>query len=564
MQAFLSSPATPFLSIGHTFLVVIATALLVYVIFKRYEPSQVSAHVCFLVVLPAILVAPFLRHLTLLRALFVCFSAYFGTLALCTVSYRLSPLHPLAQYPGPASHKVSKLWMAILALHGRQHLHIHDLHERFGDIVRIGPNELSIRDASAIAPLMGSNGLPKGPSWTGRSMKPAILSLMSLRNPHEHARRRKPWIRAFNPAALKEYEELIAKRATQLIERLVEQRSETDLGTWFNYFAFDFMMDMAFGGGVSMLCDGDVVNVWHNLEKGLVWSLFLGHVPWLAPYFKNIPGLCENLKAMRKFSGGRAVIRVKNGSLTRDLFYYLNNEDGAEEVSPPLAQVVAEGQLAVLAGSDTTASVLTSMFWCLLSHPAAYKRLQAEVDAYYPPGENALDTKHHADMPYLNAVINEAMRLFPPAPSGSPRGSVKGTGSKFIGPYHIPEETNVSIHFHSVQRDPRNFSPMPNNYWPERWLIAAGDETIKLPMGEAFVHNMAAYVPFSFGPANCVGKNVAMQEMRMVVSLLMQELELRFPEGWDPAVYERGLKDHHVYLTPRLPVLIERRQKVSL
>lgn len=127
---------------------------------------------------------------------------------------------------------------------------------------------------------------------------------------------------------------------------------------------------------------------------------------------------------MRKFSGGRAVIRVKNGSLTRDLFYYLvghslqnlsrsesecaypqNNEDGAEEVSPPLAQVVAEGQLAVLAGSDTTASILTSMFWCLLSHPAAYKRLQAEVDAYYPPGENALDTKHHADMPYLNAVM---------------------------------------------------------------------------------------------------------------------------------------------------------------
>ena len=67
--------------------------------------------------------------------------------------------------------------------------------------------------------------------------------------------------------------------------------------------------------------------------------------------------------------------------------------------------MIADGTLAIVAGSDTTSSVLSSIFYCLLTHPEAYVRLRAEVDAYYPPGEDALNTKHHAEMPYLNAVM---------------------------------------------------------------------------------------------------------------------------------------------------------------
>ncbi len=67
--------------------------------------------------------------------------------------------------------------------------------------------------------------------------------------------------------------------------------------------------------------------------------------------------------------------------------------------------VISDGVLAFVAGSDTTASVLSNIFWCLLRHPDVYKRLQAEVDAFYPPGENSLDAKHIKDMYYLEAVM---------------------------------------------------------------------------------------------------------------------------------------------------------------
>ena len=67
--------------------------------------------------------------------------------------------------------------------------------------------------------------------------------------------------------------------------------------------------------------------------------------------------------------------------------------------------VVSDGVLAVIAGSDTTAAVTTSILYSLMRNPSAYKRLQAEVDRFYPRGENSLDPQHHKDMHYLDAVM---------------------------------------------------------------------------------------------------------------------------------------------------------------
>ena len=96
------------------------------------------------------------------------------------MAYRLSPLHPLAHYPGPVQYRISKLVFGLEATRGYSHYRLKDLHARYGDVVRIGtcfhrdthetsvpevirpgPNELSINDVDAIGPVLGSTGLPK-------------------------------------------------------------------------------------------------------------------------------------------------------------------------------------------------------------------------------------------------------------------------------------------------------------------------------------------------------------------------------------------------------------------
>lgn len=74
-----------------------------------------------------------------------------------------------------------------------------------------------------------------------------------------------------------------------------------------------------------------------------------------------------------------------------------------------------------------------------------------------------------------------------------------------------------------------------------------------------FVHNETAFVPFSYGPMNCVGKNLALLELRMVVCALVQRFRLSLPEGWDVRAFEEGYKDYFVAARPELPVVLHLR-----
>lgn len=120
---------------------------------------------------------------------------------------------------------------------------------------------------------------------------------------------------------------------------------------------------------------------------------------------------------------------------------------------------------------------------------------------------------------------------------------------------HIPEGTQTRIHFWSVHRDPRNFSH-PDTFWPDRWLIAEGLQQSE----EKIVHNPNAFTPFSFGPYNCVGKNIAMQEMRVLLCHFVQKLNFRFPDGFDSSQYEQTVADKFVFHVGRLPVVVESRE----
>jgi cytochrome P450 len=77
-------------------------------------------------------------------------------------------------------------------------------------------------------------------------------------------------------------------------------------------------------------------------------------------------------------------------------------------VNPPFDQIIADGALAVIAGSDTTSTVLGNVFYNILANPEVYARLREEIDTYFPPGEMehaVVDSTKLAVMPYLNAVM---------------------------------------------------------------------------------------------------------------------------------------------------------------
>ncbi|KAN0137403.1 Cytochrome P450 [Lactarius tabidus] len=514
---------------------VLFTSFAAYQCFHHLEPRSRLPLLVLLFLIPGLLSIPISYHIPWpSAAVLLAFAAYGSVVIFFTLIYRLSPFHPLAKYPGPAIAKTTKLWAAYLSATGDMHRYYKSLHEYYGDVVRVGPNELSIRDYSLIHPVLRQGGLRKGPRWETQE-DPVVL--IGQRDPILHMQQRKPWNRAFSSAAMKEYEIIVAKRIRQLVGCLddIIQRSDykanavVDMTQWFKYFATDFMGDMAFGGGFEMMKDGrDVDGIWTLLGSNMCISGVVGHIPYVVLPLIAIMGKKSPLVPFRDFCRERVLERLRMGANRKDLFYHLSGEELPESERPSPAQVAEEGKLAILAGSDPVSIVLTAMLYYLLCNPVAYERLQAEVDSAFPRGEEPLDVTKLSQMEWLNGCINEALRLQPTIPSGSQRTVGKGRGTKVLGKLIIPEETQVVLHTYSIHRDPRNFH-MPDSFLPERWLSTGA------PAGE---HNTTAFFPFSYGPTNCVGKNLALMEMRMVLCWVLQRFRFsKAPgislEGWE-------------------------------
>ena len=97
----------------------------------------------------------------------------------------------------------------------------------------------------------------------------------------------------------------------------------------------------------------------------------------------------------------------------------------------------------------------------------------------------------------------------------------------------VPEQTQLSLHTYSIHRDARYFHT-PEAFLPERWLSKGA------PAGE---HNTAAFIPFSYGPAGCVGKNLALMEMRMLVCWVLRRFRFSKAPGFEYEEWEEKIQD---------------------
>ncbi|KAI9462029.1 high nitrogen upregulated cytochrome P450 monooxygenase 2 [Russula earlei] len=524
-------------------LIVLATSFASQWFFRRYEPRSTLTRVALLVVIPALLSFPIscTHAVSWYAALPLAFVAYGGSLGAFILVYRLSPFHPLANYPGPIIAKTSKLWAAYVSFRGDQHRYYKRLHDLYGDVVRIGPNELSIRDASLVHTVLGQGGLPKGPRWDWRTGSPALIALC---DPVKHGNQRKLWSQALSS---KEYEAIVAKRARQLascLENLVHRSGHKDgtalnMTAWFKYFTTDFMGDMAFGGCSELMnAGGDKDGIWTLLESGLRISAAVAHVSYFKPILKSLTGHKGPIHRFRDFGRETVFKRLQVGANRKDLFYHLSGEELPESERPSVDDVAQNGLLVILAGSDSTSNTLTGIIYYLLLNPTAYDRLQEEVDSVFPNGEEPLDVLKLSQMEWLNGCINETLRLLPAVPSGSQRSVLKGKGTKVLGKLYVEcfLRRQLFLHTYSIHRDERNFH-IPEAFLPERWFSQGA------LAGE---HNVTAFIPFSYGPTMCVGKNLALMEMRMVLCWMLQRFRFSKVPGVAYEEWEGRIQDWFV------------------
>ncbi|KAL4862395.1 hypothetical protein BDV12DRAFT_45537 [Aspergillus spectabilis] len=449
--------------------------------------------------------------------------------------------HRLSRFPGPFLAGLSNIYVTALSAR-KLHLYeeVEKLHKQYGDYVRLGPTELSITDPTAVQALYSSEAkVSKGPWYT--ILEPRV-SLQTERDKKEHTRRRKVWDQGFSSRALRDYEPRVSHYTNQLIDAIDRNLgSPIDVSRWFNYYSFDVMGDLAFGESFNMLVDGKDAYILKQLHADMKMIGLFSHLTWLFPFFKRIPGVNADYLKFWKWVGGRVEGRIKNFSDRPDVFsWILKAFDQGRKTKQDTLNLHGDAYLIIVAGSDTTAATLTSIFFHLAADSALYKKLQDELDGL---PERSYDKLANFDL--LNAVINEALRLHPAVPSGTQR--MTPPEGITIGNTHIPGDVMVCVPVHSIFRDERNFA-RPNEFLPQRWTTEP--ELVKDP---------STFIPFNSGPYSCVGKQLALMELRQVVFEVLKQYNLSFAPGQTESTYLDGKQDTFTLVTAPLNLVFRKR-----
>jgi cytochrome P450 len=169
----------------------------------------------------------------------------------------------------------------------------------------------------------------------------------------------------------------------------------------------------------------------------------------------------------------------------------------------------------LIAGHDTSTALLAWTFYLLGTHPEARARVQAEVDAVLGDGDDPPRAEVLARLPFLDQVIKETLRLYPPIHVGNRRAAE----DLELQGYHVPAGTRVMYSIYLTHRDPAEW-PEADAFCPERF--AAGR---KVGAGEEAAEAGLRYVPFGGGPRNCIGAAFAQVEARVVLARLFQRFD---------------------------------------
>ncbi|TDZ13988.1 Cytochrome P450 monooxygenase AKT7 [Colletotrichum spinosum] len=470
------------------------------------------------------------------------------------VVYRLF-FHPLAKYPGPFLAKITDGYQLYHAWKGDRHLDFHRLHNKYGQIVRFGPNSLSFNSSTSLKEIYGFRSNVRKAEFYNAFVHPAP-NTHNARDKDVHARKRRVLAHGFSDSAMKEMERYIlgnVRAFTTEIGRGATSDSKgwsspKNMSDWCNYLAMDILGDLSFGKAFHMLEAPDNRFALDLVAAATKRHLICGTMPIVDKLKLDkllFPTIAAGRARYMAYSKGQLTERTKLGEDTdrRDFFYYLlkarDPETGLGFSTPELW---GESNLLIIAGSDTTSTAMAATIFYLVRNAAALEKATAEVRSKF---DNVEDIHQGATLntcTYLRACIDEAMRLSPSVGGLLPREVLNG--GMVIDGEHVPAGTVVGTPHYTLHHN-ENYYPSAYSYIPERWMVGASNPVSgRATTEEDLARAQSAFCPFSVGARGCIGKGLAYAEMSTTIARTLFLYDLRKAVGvFDPAEGRADLEE---------------------
>ncbi|KAH9204667.1 cytochrome P450 [Leptodontidium sp. 2 PMI_412] len=458
---------------------------------------------------------------------------FVGTLILCIPIYRLvrAVFSPMRSVPGPFLARFSRLWLLRECWDDTWHKKIVNLHCEFGALVRLAPNEYSVDDPDAIKLLYGSgiNAWVKGPWYTVIGDPSAnIPDLFSDTNPHRHAQDRRFVASFFNLTTQLKMEERVDDCLRQIEKKFnefAESGQKIDLVHWLQCFAHDVVGAITVDKPFGYLEEGeDTMGFFTNLGAALVYVARVAVYPKIHPIIARIIQMlgANGVFGVFAFVNKQVAERldqINRGEKKDDAMDFLTRVLKLHNEQPKvftMEHVEVACFQNIGAGSDTTSIALSAILGALIENPKAMDKLRKEIDDSTDEGKlsdppSFAETK---ELPYLQAVIKESLRLHAPFGVGMQR-VVPAGGATIAGKY-VPKGTLVSINAWAAHANKSVFGEDVDVFRPERWLV-----------GKEKIQEMERYwLAFGSGGRACLGKNIALMEISKLVTTMARKFEI--------------------------------------
>ncbi|KAI1850422.1 hypothetical protein JX266_004280 [Neoarthrinium moseri] len=473
---------------------------------------------------------------------------YYVTLAL----YRLY-LHPLAQFPGPKLAAVTRLYEGYYDLYqsGQYTFKIAELHKYYGPIIRISPHELHVNDAAFFDTLYNrQEGVWHKYDWSVDAFATKGATLWTADHTL-HKNRRQPLGPFFSKVKVSSQQDMIMRHVQALFDRLssfAASKKTVDLGAAFTAFVRDVVNEYIFGKHYNDLGkeDFDAGMVVAAQAGGLLWRI-TKFIRFFGPFMRSIPPqwiMAVSDPVMEAFF--RFMIITMGDTKNFMKAAVSPDDDGPRtlvheivqsKLPPPeksFERIFDEMSTTTGAGYETTAAVIRIAAFHIYSDPNILQKLRAEL-ATAPD----YDWRTLEQLPYLTAIIMEAMRLAPAIATRSAR--IAQDKELVYANWRIPAGTPVGMTLHLLHQNEEEY-PEPERFNPDRWMDPSpwqlGNKT---------------FVPFGKGKRNCIGMYLAWAEIYLLLGSIVQRFEFKFPKTKAEDFYVT--KDNFALGTPSMGVV---------
>ncbi|KAI0505471.1 cytochrome P450 [Xylaria bambusicola] len=463
------------------------------------------------------------------------FAAWYGLLA-------FRSWHRLRQFPGPWFASFSYLWGYFAMSTGRMHLRLAEEQDRYGKIMRIGPNELLVYDPQTLCQINNvRSNYDRGAWYNSIQFDPYGHSVLSEPDTAKHDKRKAKLAGGYAGKGAVDLEAKVDSQIAVLVKLLRSKCSGKEKSH--NIIDFSRLIRFFQVDIVTLAGSGEP---WGNLASETDRFDFISIADSFVPFlhsFMMIPTLRDffaskfflklagpkhtDQKGMGRFLGiVKEVVSKRFDESVCDR--YTQGDMLDEWINNGLTRRECELELAIQvpAGSETSTTAIRGIMLYLLSSPPVYKKLQDEIAVGVAEGRisSPITNEEAKRLPYLQAVINEGLRMVPPAITGFPK-KVPAGGDILCGMF-VPEGTDIFVNLWAMLRNRAVFGPDADVFRPERFLECTDEKKAELMR--------SIDLAFGHGRWQCPGKTLAWLELNKIFVEILRACDLQIVNPQTP------------------------------